>query len=232
VVIHSVSGTVHPLPDLSLEPGTGELMATTVLRSERFPDLGDEVLFPRLSDARSSGSAKRGERRTFQPGEVLYEHAVRDAPFYVIDQRRVEFVDRKPARTSTSPRPTAHVHRRHRRVHRRADDQRLRRRRADRRDRFDRAALRDCSARWPEFGEHVFRTLLARRAWHEAEGHGVMRLIAARGSRRAFEVATCSSATCCPVRWYDVDTDDESARCSTGSRSRARRRRCSCTPPT
>ena len=47
-------------------------------------------------------------------------------------------------------------------------------------------------ARWPEFGEHIFRTLLARRAWHEAEGHGVMRLIAAarlaarvRGARPA-----------------------------------------------
>ena len=43
---------------------------------------------------------------------------------------------------------------------------------------FDRAGLRDMLARWPEFGEHIFRTLLARRAWHEAEGHGIMRLIA------------------------------------------------------
>ena len=66
-------------------------------------------------------------------------------------------------------------------------------------------------ARWPEFGEHVFRTLLARRAWHEAEGHGVMRLIAARGSRRAFEVRDLLERNLLPVRWYDVDTDDESA---------------------
>jgi hypothetical protein len=27
-------------------------MATTVLRSEHFPDLGDELLFPRLTDGK------------------------------------------------------------------------------------------------------------------------------------------------------------------------------------
>ncbi len=77
---------------------------------------------------------------------------------------------------------------------------------------FDRAGLREMVARWPEFGEHIFRTLLARRAWHEAEGHGVMRLIAPRGSRRAFEVRDLLERNLLPVRWYDVDTDEESAR--------------------
>jgi thioredoxin reductase (NADPH) len=76
---------------------------------------------------------------------------------------------------------------------------------------FDRAGLRDMVERWPEFGEHVFRTLMARRAWHEAEGHGVMRLIAPRGSRRAFEVRDLLERNLLPVRWYDVDTDAESA---------------------
>jgi thioredoxin reductase (NADPH) len=57
----------------------------------------------------------------------------------------------------------------------------------------------------------VFATLLARRAWHEAEGHGVMRLIAPRGSRRAFEVRDLLERNLLPVRWYDVDTDAESA---------------------
>src|ERR1700749_916887 len=74
-------------------------MATTqVVRSAQFPDLGDEVLFPRLSDAKLAWFAERGQRRTFQPGEVLYEHAVRDAPFYVIERGRVEFVERKPGK--------------------------------------------------------------------------------------------------------------------------------------
>jgi thioredoxin reductase (NADPH) len=66
-------------------------------------------------------------------------------------------------------------------------------------------------ARWPEFGEHIFRTLLARRSWHEESGHGIMRLIAARGSRRAFEVRDLLERNLLPVRWYDVDTDEESA---------------------
>jgi thioredoxin reductase (NADPH) len=188
-------------------------MATTqVMRSERFPDLGDEVLFPRLSDGKLEWLAKRGERRTFQPGDVLYEHAVRDAPFYVIERGLVEFIDRKPGKdvyvgqadsrtfigdiaaftgeptisACVAVEPTDVIA-------------------------FDRYGLRDMLARWPEFGEHVFRTLLARRTWDEAEGHGVMRLIASRGSRRAFEVHDLLERNLLPVRWYDVDTDAESA---------------------
>jgi thioredoxin reductase (NADPH) len=185
---------------------------TTVIRSERFPDLDDEVLYPRLSDAKLEWLAERGERRTFQPGDVLYEHAVRDAPFYVLERGRVEFVDRKPgkdvyiaeadARTfigdiavftgeptiaaCVAVEPTDVIV-------------------------FDRAGLRELLARWPELGEHVFRTLMARREWHQAEGNGVMRLIAPRGSRRAFEVRDLLERNLLPVRWYDVDTDEESA---------------------
>jgi thioredoxin reductase (NADPH) len=188
-------------------------MATTqVMRSERFPDLGDEVLFPRLSDGKLKWLAKRGERRTFQPGEVLYEHAVRDAPFYVIECGLVELVDRKPGKdvyvaqadsrtfigdiAAFTGEPTISAC-----VAVEPTDVIV----------FDRYGLREMVARWPEFGEHVFRTLLARRAWHEAEGHGIMRLIAPRGSRRAFEVRDLLERNLLPVRWYDVDTDEESA---------------------
>jgi thioredoxin reductase (NADPH) len=185
---------------------------TQVIRSEPFPDLGDEVLFPRLSDAKLAWLAKRGKRRTFQPGEVLYEHAVRDAPFYVIERGLVEFVDRKPGKdvyiaradgrtfigdiAAFTGEPTLSAC-----VAVEPTDVIM----------FDRYGLRDMLARWPEFGEHVFATLLARRAWHEAEGHGVMRLIAPRGSRRAFEVRDLLERNLLPVRWYDVDTDAESA---------------------
>jgi thioredoxin reductase (NADPH) len=185
---------------------------TQVVRTDRFPDLSDAVLFPRLSDAKLRWLAKRGQMLSFEPGDVLYEHAQRDAPFFVIDRGLVEFVDRKPgkdvyvasadARTyvgdiaaftgeptisaCVAVEPTDVIA-------------------------FDRDGLRDMVARWPEFGEQVFATLLARRAWHEAEGHGVMRLIAPRGSRRAFEVRDLLERNLLPVRWYDVDTDEESA---------------------
>ena len=189
-------------------------MATTqVIRSETFPDLGDELLFPRLSDDKLA-LARQARRRgaTFQPGEVLYEHAVRDAPFYVIERGRVEFVDRKPGKdvhvaqadggtfigdiAAFTGEPTISAC-----VAVEPTDVIV----------FDRAGLREMVARWPEFGETIFRTLLARRAWHEAEGYGVMRLIAPRGSRRAFEVRDLLERNLLPVRWYDVDTDAESA---------------------
>ncbi len=188
-------------------------MATTqVVRSEPFPDLADEVLFPRLSDAKLQWLAERGRRRRFEPGDVLYEHAERDAPFYVIERGLVEFIDRKPgkdvyiaqadARTyigdiaAFTGEPTMSAC-----VAVEATDVIA----------FDRPGLRSMLARWPEFGEQVFATLLARRAWHEAEGYGVMRLIAPRASRRAFEVRDLLERNLLPVRWYDVDTDTESA---------------------
>ncbi len=188
-------------------------MATIeVIRSERFPDLDDEVMYPRLSDSKLEWFGKRGERRSFAPGDVLYEHGVREAPFYVLVSGRVEFIDRKPGKNvviaqadggtflgdiamftgeptlsaCVAVEPTEAIV-------------------------FDRAGLRKLVARWPEFGEHIFRTLLARRAWHEAEGYGVMRLIAPRNSRRAFEVRDLLERNLLPVRWYDVDTDTESA---------------------
>lgn len=188
-------------------------MATTqVVRSEGFPDLDDEVLFPRLSDAKLEWLAKRGTRRRFEPGEVLYEHAERDAPFYVIEHGLVEFIDRKPGKdvyvaqadsrtyigdiAAFTGEPTISAC-----VAVEPTDVIV----------FDRGGLRAMVARWPEFGEQVFATLLARRAWAEAEGHGVMRLIAPRNSRRAFEVRDLLERNLLPVRWYDADTDGESA---------------------
>jgi thioredoxin reductase (NADPH) len=184
-----------------------------VVRSETFPDLGDELMFPRLSEAKLGWLRKRGGReKTFEPGEVLYEHAVRDAPFFVLESGRVEFVDRKPGKdlhfaeadagtfigdiavftgeptlsACVAVEPTETIV-------------------------FGRPALREMVASWPEFGELLFNTLLARRAWHEAEGYGVMRLIAPRGSRRAFEVRDLLERNLLPVDWIDVDTDPESA---------------------
>ncbi|HEY2654389.1 MAG TPA: FAD-dependent oxidoreductase [Solirubrobacteraceae bacterium] len=188
-------------------------MATTqAVRSDRFPDLNDEVLYPRLSDAKLHWLAKRGRRLSFEPGDVLYEHAQRDAPFYVIERGLVEFIDRKPGKdvyianadsrtyigdiAAFTGEPTVSAC-----VAVEPTDAIA----------FDRSGLREMVARWPEFGEQVFATLLAWRAWHEAEGHGVMRLIAPRGSRRAFEVRDLLERNLLPVRWYDVDTDEESA---------------------
>src|ERR1700761_7287238 len=149
-------------------------MATSqMMRSEEFPDLADEVLFPRLSDGKLAWLGKRGRRRTVAPGEVLYEHGVRDAPFFVIERGLVEFIDRKPGKdvyvaqadsrtyigdiAAFTGEPTISAC-----VAVEPTDVIV----------FDRGGLRAMVARWPEFGEQVFATLLARRAWHGAGGDG------------------------------------------------------------
>jgi thioredoxin reductase (NADPH) len=184
-----------------------------VVRAEPFPDLDDDVVYPRLSEAKLHWLEKKkgGERRSFEPGDVLYEHAVRDAPFFVLLSGKVEFVDRKPGKDVHVAAATAHTY---------IGDiaaftgeptisaavaveptEALV---------FERTALREMVAAWPEFGEMIFRTLLARRAWHEEHGYGVMRLIAPQASRRAFEVRDLLERNLLPVHWYDVDNDPES----------------------
>jgi thioredoxin reductase (NADPH) len=187
-------------------------VSTTTIRAENFPDLGDEVMYPHFSEAKLERLAEKGTRRTFEEGEVLYEAGRRDAPFFVIERGRVNLFDRKPGKevwiaeadsgtflgdiaTFTGEPAVAECVA------------------AERTDviAFDRGALRAMLAAWPEFGEIVLRTLTARRAWHEGRGHGVLRLIGPRGSRRAFEVRDLLERNLLPVRWYDIDADDESA---------------------
>jgi thioredoxin reductase (NADPH) len=184
----------------------------TKMRAPEFPDLDDEVMYPRLSEKKIARLAKEGKRASFAQGDVLYEQGQRDAPFLVLERGRVKILDRKPGKdvwvgeadagtflgdiatftgepaiaACIAAEPTEAI-------------------------RFDRQALRAMLASWPEFAELVLRTMSARRAWHEAHGHGVLRLIAPRGSRRAFEVRDLLERNLMPVRWYDVDTDDESA---------------------
>ena len=177
-----------------------------------FPDLGDEVMFPRLSEAKIAKFAKRGERRSYAEGETLYAQGERDAPFFVIERGRVRLLDRKPGKdiwiaeadagtflgdiaTFTGEPAIAEV------VADEPTDVIV----------FERGELRSMLASWPEMAEGILRTMTARREWHEKNGYGVLRLIAPRGSRRAFEVRDLLERNLIPTRWYDVDTDDDSA---------------------
>ena len=182
------------------------------IRADDFPDLGDELMFPRLSEQKIARLGELGTRRSFAPGETLYAQGRRDAPFLVVERGRVRVLDRKPDKdvwiadadagtflgdiaTFTGEPAIAECV-------------------ADERTdviAFDRPALRAMLAAWPELAELVLRTMMARREWHQARGHGVLRLSAPRGSRRAFEVRDLLERNLIPVRWYDVDTDEESA---------------------
>jgi thioredoxin reductase (NADPH) len=183
------------------------------IRVESFPDLGDETMFPRLSERKIARLAKLGgTRHAFAVGETLYEQGQRDAPFFVVERGRVRVYDRKPGKDvwvaevdhgtflgdiaiftgepaiaeCVAEEPTDVIA-------------------------FERLALREMLAAWPELAEIILRAMVARREWHVAHGYGVLRLIAPRGSRRAFEVRDLLERNLIPVRWYDVDTDDESA---------------------
>ncbi len=186
-------------------------MATTSFRAENFPDLTDEVMYPRLSEAKMEKMAKKGARQSFAPGDVLVEQGQRDAPFMIVERGRVNILDRKPGKEvwvaeadagtflgdiaifTGEPAIAAHVA-------------------AEPTDviTIERVKLRAMLARWPEMGEMLLPAMAARREWHERNGHGVLRLIAPRGSRRAFEVRDLLQRNLMPVRWYDVDTDEES----------------------
>jgi thioredoxin reductase (NADPH) len=65
-----------------------EETTTRQIRAESFPDLGDEVMYPRLSERKLERLAKAGARRSFAPGETLYEQGQRDTPFFVIERGR------------------------------------------------------------------------------------------------------------------------------------------------
>src|SRR5207237_5128367 len=121
---------------------------------------------------------EKGELRSFEVGDVLYEQGLRDAPFYVIRSGRVNFFDRKPGKEvwiaeadagtfigdiatftgepamaeAVAAEPTETIA-------------------------FDRPGLRGLLAASPELGELVLGCRLARRAWHEGAGHGRRRLI-------------------------------------------------------
>ena len=183
-------------------------MTTTRIKAEGFPDLADEVIYPRILPEKMAWLAEKGERRSFAPGEVLYEQGLRDAPFFVIESGRVNFIDHKPGKeiwiaeadagtfigdiaTFTGEPAMAEC------VAAEETDTIA----------FDREGLRAMLAAKPEMGELVLGTLLARRAWHEGAGHGVLRLIAERGSRRAFEVRDLLERNLVPLQFHDVNLD-------------------------
>jgi thioredoxin reductase (NADPH) len=185
---------------------------STAIRADSFPDLADEVMYPRMSAKKLERMAKHGTRRSFAPGETLYEQGQRDAPFLVVERGKVRVLDRKPGKdvwiadadagtflgdiaTFTGEPAIAEC------VADEPTDVIA----------FERTELRAMLAAWPELAELVLRAMMARREWHQEHGYGVLRLIAPRGSRRAFEVRDLLERNLIPVRWYDVDNDDESA---------------------
>jgi thioredoxin reductase (NADPH) len=135
------------------------------VKAEPFAELSDPVLFPRLSVAEIEQLAERGQRRTYETDEQLFEHGMRDAPFFIIEHGTIDIVEhrleedvwfaRMDGGTSigdvsmftgeptlaagVAVEPTSVIV-------------------------FERPELREMLAELPEFGELVLQTMTARRA--------------------------------------------------------------------
>src|SRR3954466_4135644 len=169
-------------------------------------------MYPRLSAEKIAHMAKKGTRRSFAPGETLYAQGQRDAPFLVIERGRVRVLDRKPGKVVWIAEADAGTYLGD--IATFTGEPAIAECVADEETdviSFSRPELRAMLAAWPEMAESVLRTMMARREWHAAHGYGVLRLIAPRDSRRAFDVRDLLERNLIPVRWYDVDTDEESA---------------------
>lgn len=170
-------------------------------------------MFPRLPEAKLAKFRKLGDEVTMQPGDVLFAQGVRDAPFYMLISGAVEFIDHWPGReiavsrvdiptflgdiamVTGEPTVVSCVA---------AEESTL--------IVFPSAKLRKMLAEWPEFSEMVLGALTARRDWLVSQGYGVLRLVADRGSRRAFEVRDLLERNLLPVRWYDPAEDEDTAK--------------------
>ena len=170
-------------------------------------------MFPQLPEHKIEWLRKKGELKTFEPDDVLYSQGQRDAPFYVLLEGRVDFLIHKPGKEmwiaeaeagtflgdiatfTGEPTPAECVA---------AEECEV--------IAFDRPALRAMLAASPELGEIVLTCMLARRAWHEESGYGVLWVIADRGSRRAFDVRDLLERNLLPVRFLDVATDEKATR--------------------
>src|SRR3954466_10862026 len=73
-------------------------MTTTRMRAEQFPDLHDEVMYPRISGEKLQRLAEKSTRKSYEAGDVLYDAGERDTPFFVIERGRVNMLVRKPGK--------------------------------------------------------------------------------------------------------------------------------------
>ena len=235
--LHAPARVTHRNPSRPTDSATPSQTSVTVEGNHTHPDPRRELPRPR----------RRGHVPAHVREEARAARGARHAPF-VRDRRDAvragtarRPVPRHRARPGAGARPQAgqgrlgrrggrrDVPRRHRHLHRRAGDRRVRRRRADRRHR-----LRALGAAGDARG--LARARRARPA-HDDGPQGVARGATGTAwrasSRRAARgapstCATCSSATSSRSAGTTSTPTPRARRCSTGCRSRARRRRSSC----
>ena len=182
-------------------------------RAGAFSDGTLPELFPKLDDRHRRAIARFAVCREFARGEVLFAQGVRDAPFYLVDEGGVDFVDR----AATGPRyiatlgaggfigdvsmftgePTV------------AECVAAERTRVQV---MDAVALRRLVAEEGDLGEIILRTFLARRAWLEGNGYGAQTLIGGRSDPHTARLRHFLGRNQIPYEWLDPETDPAARR--------------------
>jgi thioredoxin reductase (NADPH) len=180
-------------------------------RVEGFLDPDDPVLFPRLTPAQIQELAARGETLSLSPGEVLFEQAQRDTPFYVVLEGAIDVIDRQPDGdhyfTQCQPGTFA------------ADISMFTGEPTLARGVIAEESsilvlppdeLRALVASSTELGDLLLRTMITRREWLKGQGYGYELLIGRRSSGEAFAIRELLERNLVPFSWHDIDTDSES----------------------
>jgi thioredoxin reductase (NADPH) len=178
---------------------------------EGFLDPDDPTLFPRLTEAQIDELAERGEILTLSPGDVLFEQAQRDTPFFVVLSGAIDVIDRQPDGdhyfTQCQPGTFA------------ADISMFTGEPTLARGVIAEESsilvlppdeLRAIVASSTELGDLLLRTMITRREWLKGQGYGYELLIGRRRSGEAFAIRELLERNLVPFSWHDIDTDDES----------------------
>jgi thioredoxin reductase (NADPH) len=180
-------------------------------RVQAFLEPDDPVLFPRLMAEQIEELAKRGEILSLSPGEVLFEQAQRDTPFYVVLEGAIDIIDRQPDGdhyfTQCQPGTFA------------ADISMFTGEPTLARGVIAEESsilvlppdeLRAVVAGSTELGDLLLRTMITRREWLKGQGYGYELLIGRRSSGEAFAIRELLERNLVPFSWHDIDTDAES----------------------
>jgi thioredoxin reductase (NADPH) len=178
---------------------------------EAFLDPDDPVLFPRLTAAQIEELTERGETLSLSPGEVLFEQAQRDTPFFVVLSGAIDVIDRQPDGdhyfTQCQPGTFA------------ADISMFTGEPTLARGVIAEESsilalppheLRALVASSTELGDLLLRTMITRREWLKGQGYGYELLIGRRSSGEAFAIRELLERNLVPFSWHDIDTDAES----------------------
>jgi thioredoxin reductase (NADPH) len=176
-----------------------------------FLDPDDPVLFPHLTPAQIEELVARGETLSLGPGEVVFEQAQRDTPFFVVLAGAIDVIDRQPdgdhyfaqcqpgtfaadiSMFTGEPTLARGVI---------ADESSILVLPPD--------ELRAVVAGSTELGDLLLRTMITRREWLKGQGYGYELLIGRRSSGEAFAIRELLERNLVPFSWHDIDTDAES----------------------